>query len=29
MGAAMFHAERQTDRYNEDNSHFSQFCKCA
>ena len=29
VGAELFHADGQTDRHDEANSRFSQFCKCA
>jgi hypothetical protein len=29
VGAELFYAEGQTDRYEEANTHFSQFCKCV
>jgi hypothetical protein len=28
-GAELFHTDRQTDRYDEANSRFSQFCECT
>jgi hypothetical protein len=29
VGAELLHADRQTDRCDEANSRFSQFCECA
>ena len=29
VGAELFHADEQMDIYDEDNSHFSQFCEHA
>ena len=29
VGVELPHADRQTDRYDEANSHFSQFCESA
>jgi len=29
LGAELSHVDGQTDRHNEADSHFSQFCKCT